>query len=101
VAVIAVDATMLVNVIMRNQNTLTLQPLKLGCKVPIIDLTHRGQVSYLFRTLQYNQSPVIIKVPSSRWHVVVHVGGWSRLSCRKSSWLTFSRLPRPNALGSL
>jgi hypothetical protein len=23
----------------------------------------------------YNQSPIIIRVPSGRWHVVVHLGG--------------------------
>jgi hypothetical protein len=28
----------------------------------------------------YNQSPVIIRVPAGRWHVVVHVGGAGHVS---------------------
>jgi hypothetical protein len=28
----------------------------------------------------YKQSPIIIKVPAGRWHVVVHVGGAGHVS---------------------
>jgi Domain of unknown function (DUF1883) len=40
----------------------------------------RSGRSYRYHGGHYNQSPVIIKVPSGRWHVVVHVGGAGSVS---------------------